>query len=212
MKLGPRSKITVGNDSSVRVRGQVEQLTPATPTPKLAALASEYKATAVGAIRVRGPEPIRDLFPKAGFFANPSRVTLKFTPVAGHSEYEVTVEDDELKQVFKGKTSGGTIEIGALKPGTHYTWTVQTVGSGRKMTGEAEFETLTLENGEARNQLAQRAAKNPELMTLLALVDLRLGLLAEAEAGLTSVQKRSAQQEDLLSKIRKDMADPPQEK
>lgn len=186
-ELGERTKATLTAAGVKGDSGVVRPLDPVPPIPRAAAIASEAKpGERSGAIRIRDQEDrIRNLYPRADSAALPEGAVLRFSPAPGASRYRVELEDETGRTVFDVETQAVTVSVpaGILKPGSRYFWKVRTLDRmGPAVRGESAFATLAAED------IGRRAAVKAALegkgdapsLALLAEIDRRLGLLAEA--------------------------------
>jgi hypothetical protein len=138
-------------------------------------------------VRFRGPNDPQDLYPRAGAAALPSSLTLLFSPVREASIYEVTLEDESGEMLLRERSSSTSLAVppDKLRDGARYSWRVRAIGSAGVLgEGAAAFVTISREDIEQRTQFAEALGETAEALrlALLADVDLRLGLIAEARA------------------------------
>ena len=185
-ELGAGSRATVTADGLSSVRGPVRELKPLPPLPKFVPIA-DGGDSAPGAVRFRGPNDPQNLYPHAGTAALPSSLTLRFSPVLDATAYDITLEDESGDVVLQERTVSVSLEVPPekLRTGAHYSWHVRAIGSAGELgKGVADFVTLSPEDVEQRTHFAEALGETAEAsrLALLADVDLRLGLLAEARA------------------------------
>lgn len=185
-ELRAGAKATVATDGLSYTAGPVRELKPLPPIPKFVPIVDDDES-APGAVRFRGPNDPQDLYPRNGVAALPSSVTLLFSPLREASAYDITLVDEAGETVLRQRTSSTSLVVppDKLREGVHYSWHVRAIGSAGVLgQGAAEFVTLSRENIEERTRFAEALRDAPETsrLTLLADVDLRLGLIAEARA------------------------------
>lgn len=184
-QLGAGAKATMGPNMLTNIRGPVHELAPLPPIPAPAA-AVDTIATSSGAVRLRGPNDVRNLYPREGMSALPGPVNLSFGIVAAASEYRLEIEDDGGNKILDQQTTATHVLVD-LKPGSRYAWRVRAVGhNGIIGEGYATFVTISQQEAEQRTHFANAvgpAAGDPFVLGLLAELDLRLGLLHEAQQG-----------------------------
>jgi hypothetical protein len=164
--------------------GAIRELPAAGPPEVMPIAPGELPAPQLGAIRIRGGE-IAGLYPNERATALATATTLTFRPVATASRYAVSVLDGRGVKVFETQTSAAALAVpsGILRLGEEYLWQVSTLDHpGGVLRGEAELRTLDGEAARAREALRARlaAAGDAASLVVLAEVDRRLGLLAEA--------------------------------
>ena len=180
------AKATVTADGLSRTTGLVRELKALPPIPKFVPIVDDAESVP-GAVRFRGPNDPQDLYPRAGAAALASSLKLLFSPVRDASAYDVTLEDEAGQPLLSERTASTSLAVppDKLRDGAHYSWHVRAIGSAGVLgQGAAEFVTLSREDIEQRTHFAQALAGVPEAsrLALLADVDLRLGLIAEARA------------------------------
>jgi hypothetical protein len=175
--------------------GPVRALASVSPLPRLEGLAADARAgSRAGAVRLRGLR-IAGLYPRDDASVLPNEALLSFTPLPGAPRYKVQVEDETGNAVFDAQVAGSSAVVspGVLKPGARYHWTVRTLGASAPARGEADFVVLAAESLAAREEL-RRSLQEPadaESLALLAEVDSRLGLLAEARRGFEAARAKA---------------------
>jgi len=185
-ELGQGAKATLTADATPKVSGAVRELPALPPIPKPAAVVADSAPTS-GAVRVRGEEDISSyLYPRAGTVALPDKVTLRYRSVPEATSYRVALEDDGGDILLNVTTDSAEVAVpaGTMEAGTRYHWRVRAMRSGTAIgAGMAEFTTLSAENALQRTEFASAlgvTGNDPATLALLAEVDLRLGLIAEA--------------------------------
>lgn len=186
-ELGEGTKATLIATGVKADSGEVRPLDPFPPIPRAAAIAGEAKpGERSGAIRVRDQENrIRNLYPRGDGATLPESTVLRFSPAPGASRYRVELEDETGRTIFDAETQATSVGVpaGIVKPGSRYFWKVRTLDRmGAAVRGESAFGTLSAED------IGRRAAVKAVLedkgdapsLALLAEIDRRLGLLAEA--------------------------------
>lgn len=140
---------------------------------------------------------MNDLYPAAGAVGLPDKAILQYKAVPQAASYRITLEDEVGKVVWNTSTAATKISVpaGTLRAGAHYYWQVRAMRAGIEIgAGTEEFNTLSAADSLKREQFAQAArATGGDTMTLalLADVDLRLGLRAEACDELSTAMKES---------------------
>jgi hypothetical protein len=169
--------------------GMVEALNSLPALPLVLSISADaHPVAGAAAVRIRG-RAITALSPAPGTRTIAEETTLQFAPDTGASRYRVTIEDAEGKTVFADETGTPSVRVagGTLEPGRPYYWTVRTMDAvSIPARGSAAFETVTAEQTRQRAALRASvlAAAEPRTLAWLAEIDRRLGLLAEARAGL----------------------------
>ncbi len=182
-ELGERARVTVNADAVTALSGSVRELQRLPPMPKLAGIAGDHR-TLAGGIRLRGASKLH-LYPAGGAAVLPGAVKLSFASIDSAASYNVTLIDENEDVVLTRQTSVTSVDVpgNIVKPGAKYTWRVRAIGVGAVLAeGEAGFETISQENVAERESLAAALSEmmEPDRLALLATVDLRLGLFAEA--------------------------------
>lgn len=184
-ELREGARLTVKANSGVKMTGAVRELPALPPIPKLAPILVDSGTTSA-AVRIRGAADMSDLYPRAGTTALADNVTLRFKAVPEAISYRVVLESYEGDNVLNVLTESTEVPVlsASMKAGAHYYWRVRAMRSGVTVgAGAAEFSTLPAESALQRTEFASalRANSNdPASLALLADVDLRLGLIAEA--------------------------------
>lgn len=185
-ELHAGAKATLTADAAPKITGPAREL-PALPTiAKLAPIVADSAQTS-GAVRIRGAKEMSDLYPRAGIVAIPEKVSLRFGAVPEAASYRVVLENDGGDKLLNVATEFTELPVpsGAIGAGAHYFWHVHAFRSDGVLigAGEAEFRTLSAEDAQQRKDFASAlgdASGDPATLALLADVDLRLGLVAEA--------------------------------
>lgn len=218
-ELGENAKAKVAPGALTAVSGSVRSLESVPPFPRLAPIATDSDAESrSGAIRIRGGQRIRDLYPRQGWALLPDRSALSFGPVTGARSYKVEVEDESGKTVFEAETQAPPVIVsaGILMPGARYYWRVRTVEFlAPPSRGEAEFVTLSAEDTARRAALKEALEKAADgaSLALLSEIDRRLGLVSEAREGLDAALARSPEDPALreaLERLTRELTDPPE--
>lgn len=183
-ELGEKTKAEIGPNGPKAISGIVRPLEAVPPIPRIAPIAkADEPGARSAAIRLRA-DRIRNLYPRAGTAALPESAVLSFSPVDG-ARYKVELEEENGRTILDVETESEVVGIppGVLKPGRRYFWRVKTVERrGGLLRGEGEFATLGAEDIARRSAFKASVEKkgDAESLALLAEVDRRLGLLAEA--------------------------------
>jgi predicted Zn-dependent protease len=125
----------------------------------------------------------------------PDAVTLSFTSRTDTSVCNILLEDDNGIVLLNLKTTSSKLAVPqeTLKPGSSYHWRVRTADAiGTVTQGAADFVTLSAEAIDQRVAFAKAVKLSPENAAALALmgdVDLRLGLVREAQNELSAALK-----------------------
>lgn len=184
-ELGEGAKATLSADAALRATGNARELVALPAIPKPAAVALESAPTS-GAGRIRGAGAVTNLYPRKNSVALAEKLTLKFAPVATATSYRVTLEDDSGNRILDTTTESTTVPVadGTTEWGSHYSWHVRAFVSSTVIAqGGSEFSTLSAEEALRREEFAKAVgvkSNDPAALALLADVDLRLGLTAEA--------------------------------
>ncbi len=195
-QLAGGAKITVTGKAVPKIGGAVRELPALPPIPQPAPVVAGSAPTPA-AVRIRGGEKMNDLYPAAGAVALPDKAILQYKAVPQAASYRITLEDEVGKVVWNTSTAATKISVpaGTLRAGAHYYWQVRAMRAGIEIgAGTEEFNTLSAADSLKREQFAQAArATGGDTMTLalLADVDLRLGLRAEACDELSTAMKES---------------------
>lgn len=192
LQSGAEARILPNGVETIRGRG--EKLSALPPIPRMPKLA---ESRAAGAVRLRGDGRFSAYYPdgRANLLATSARFT--FAAVAGATAYQVTATDDGGDEVFSARTSALQVQVPAdtLRPGAVYNWSVRAIGAaGVVAEARATFgtlsETQSLERDEFRASVVSRMPR-PAALALMAEVDSRLGLLAEARQELAEALQLS---------------------
>lgn len=184
-ELSGGAKVTVVSDAAPKITGAARELPALPPIPRLAPVTAE-SATTSASVRIRGSAEMNGLYPRAGTVALPEKVTLRYNAVPEATSYQVALEDDGGASLLKVTTEATEVAVanGTIQAGQHYSWHVRAMRSGFEIaTGINEFTTLSAEDTLRRAQFASAVSagtNDPAMLALLADVDLRLGLIAEA--------------------------------
>jgi len=185
-ELGQGAKATFTADGGPKVTGVVRELPALPPIPKPATVAADSAPTS-GAPRVRGEKDISGyLYPRAGTVALADKLTLRYNSVPEATSYRVALEDDGGASLLNVTTESTEVPVpaGSIEAGARYHWQVRAMRSGTAIgVGMAEFTALSAENALQRTEFASAlgaTGEDPATLALLADVDLRLGLIAEA--------------------------------
>jgi len=185
--------------------GPVRALASVSPLPKLEGLAADARAgSRAGAVRLRGLR-IAGLYPRDDASVLPNEALLSFAPLPGATRYKIQVEDETGNAVFDAEVAGSSVVVspGVLRPGARYHWTVRSLGVSDPARGEADFVVLAAESLTAREEL-RRSLREPadaESLALLAEVDCRLGLLAEARRGFEAARAKAPDDKALAAAL-----------
>jgi len=185
-ELGAGAEATLTADAAPKITGSARELSPLPPIPKLAPIVAGSAPTS-GAVRIRGAAEISDLYPRAGIVAVPDEVSLRFGAVPEAVSYRVVLENDGGDKLLNVTTESTEVPVPsrAIGMGAHYVWHVHAFRSGGVLIGAggAEFTTLSAEGAQQRRDFASALGAGgggAATLALLAEVDLRLGLVAEA--------------------------------
>jgi hypothetical protein len=176
--------------AGLRLSATVRPLPAMPPLPIVPPIASagsgaRKNPTSAGAIRIRGSS-IRNLYP-SGHATIAHETTLRFD--GGVPAFLVVIEDDKGKPVMELHTELRHVVVppGVLAQGKQYSWRVTVPGDPETLPGEGTFVTLTASTERERRALrSSLAAGGPSDQVLLARIDERLGLLAEARDALAA--------------------------
>jgi hypothetical protein len=184
-ELGQGAEMTLTAAGAPKINGAVRELPSLPPIPKPAPIEADSAPTS-GAVRIRGPAEMSDLYPKAGMVALPDKVILRFKAVGDAASYHVILRDagGDSKWSVTTESSEVLVPSEKVEAGAHYYWNVRALRSGVVIgAGEAEFSTLSAEAALQRTKFASAfgaSGSDAATLGLLAEVDLRLGLVAEA--------------------------------
>jgi CHASE2 domain-containing sensor protein/predicted Ser/Thr protein kinase len=190
-ELGPGARATVTADGLTGSSGPVSELERLPPIPKATPIVDRTANTS-GAVRLRGPAPIRNMYPREGMTALPNGLQFSFDSVPGASTYRIDLKDADGNILDNVQTAATHVVIpsGTVQAGATYSWHVRAIGSmGVVGEGEARFATISEQDGREREALARALSASKEdasAVALLADVDWRLGLLEEARQGLSA--------------------------
>ena len=193
-ELGSGARATISADRLTKQSGPLTELASLPPLPRIPALDTSRPKGPAGGIRLRGPR-ISGLRPSdAVTIATGTR--LRFAPVAGASQYGIEIENSSGRRVFGVETTAADVMVpeGVLEPGVAYQWTVRTLDlSGATARGVSQFRTLSSEDERHREALRRSlgAEGGGRALALLAAVDQRLGLYAEALDGFRDALRRT---------------------
>jgi hypothetical protein len=204
-ELGAGARATIAADRLTSQSGPVTELASLPPLPRIAALDASRPKGPAGGIRLRGPR-ISRLDPSDAVTLA-TRTRLRFAPVAGASQYGIEIDDSSGRRVFGVETmaSDVTVPNGLLEPGAAYQWTVRTLDlSGATARGVSQFRTLSSEDERQREALRRSldAEGGARALALLAAVDQRLGLYAEALEGFREALKSAPDDKPIAQAIR----------
>jgi len=185
-ELGQGAKATLTANAAPKTTGAVREMPALPPIPKPVAVAADSAPTS-GAVRVRGGEDMSgSLYPRAGMAALPDKLTLRYKSVPEATSYRVALENDRGDILLNLMTDSTEVSVpaGTIEAGARYHWRVRAMRSGGAIgVGTGEFTTLSAENALQRAESASALGatdNDPATLALLAEVDLRLGLVAEA--------------------------------
>jgi hypothetical protein len=185
-ELGQGAKATLTANAAPKMTGAVRELPALPPIPKPATVVADAAPTS-GAVRLRGGGDISgSLYPRAGMVALPDKLTLRYQSVPKATSYRVALESDGGDSLLNVTTDSTEVAVppGTIRAGARYHWRVRAMRSGVATgVGMAEFTTLSAENALQRAEFASALGatdNDPATLALLAEVDLRLGLVAEA--------------------------------
>lgn len=173
------------SDGAPKTGGAVRELPSLPPIPRLASVEVNSAPTS-GAVRIRGAKVMSDLYPRTGMAALPDKVILRFKPVRDAASYHVVLRDAAGDRIWSLTTESNEVPVpsGKIEAGGHYYWSVRALRSGVVIgAGEAELSTLSAEDALQRMTFANAfgaSGSDAATLSLLAEVDLRLGLVAEA--------------------------------
>jgi hypothetical protein len=183
LKAGAKATLTAG--AAPKITGAARELPALPPIPQPAPIGADSSPTS-GAVRIRGAAEMSELYPRAGTVALPDEVTLRFKAVPDAMSYRVGLENDGGESLLNVTTEFTEVSVpsGSIKAGAHYYWRVRAMRSGTAIgVGMAEFSTLSAESALQRTEFATAlgaTGSDAATLALLAGIDLRLGLVAEA--------------------------------
>lgn len=185
-ELDQGAKATFTSNAAPKITGPARELSPLPPIPKPGVIVADAAPTA-GGVRIRGEDEMSELYPNVGAVAIADGVTLQYKAMPDASSYQVALENEAGDTLLNVTTDSRRVWVskGTLDPGAHYYWRVHALRSGVSIgSGTAEFTTLSAEDALERTEFASalrtNAEDDPAALALVAEVDLRLGLLAEA--------------------------------
>lgn len=185
-ELGAGAKATITGEALTNTRGSIRELKTLPPLPQLAPIADNTAATSA-AVRMRGLDAVRNLYPREGMSALADAVTLSFSSVPDASSYQVDLADQLGERIARYPSEATSVKIpaGTLRPGSRYSWRVRAIGSaGLVAQGAASFTTISEQDLARRTEFAtavHELAAGAPVAALLGDLDLRLGLLHEAQ-------------------------------
>lgn len=190
--VGPATA-SIGSGRLNALSGAIHELPPIAPIPPAAIATKTGVSARGGVVRIRGGGAIKGMYPREGFFALANDTVLSFEAVAGAESYKVEVETERGECLYRVETGLTEVAVpaGLLKPGSLYYWRVRTVGlEGKQASGEAELSTLPEKDAVQRALFAETALARSNF-GLLAVVDRRMGLAAEARQELRKALDRT---------------------
>jgi hypothetical protein len=185
-ELGAGAKATITGEALTNTRGSIRELKTLPPLPALAPIADNSAATSA-AVRMRGLDTVRNLYPREGMSALADSVTLSFSSAPDASRYQVDITNQLGERIARYPTEATSVKIpaGTLRAGSLYTWRVRAIGSvGLVAQGAASFTTISEQDLARRTEFASalhELAPGAPAAALLGDLDLRLGLLHEAQ-------------------------------
>lgn len=191
-ELPARARAVVEPSGLRTRRGEVRRLAPVSPFPRLSGVTSDVRGSRPGAIVVRANE-MTGLRPEPGQVCRASGVEFSFDAVPGASLYRVEAADAAGSIVFRTDVAvtRAVVPRGVLDPGGEFTWCVRTLDlKGATATGEAWFSTLDALDESRLDALREGAERGGGAAdwTLLAAIELRRGLLADARRSAARVR------------------------
>jgi hypothetical protein len=184
-ELRAGAKARLAANAAPKINGAARELPALPPIPRPAPIVSDSAPTS-GAVRIRGAADMSDLYPRADVVALSDKVILRFKAVPDATSYRVALENDVGDRLLNVTTESTEVSVpsGTVKAGAHYHWGARAMRSGVAIgVGIEEFNTLSAEVALHRAEFASALSANsddPATLALLAEVDLRLGLVAEA--------------------------------
>jgi hypothetical protein len=180
-RFSENSTANLGAEGPSKSSGDVKLLGSVPSLPRVLPMAGRAPVRAA-AVRLRTGQQIRDLYPFSGAFTLADKTSLHFSEVDGVSAYRIEIVDEQSTMIVDAETKTNMFAVppGRLKAGTRYRWRVRgIVPTGPSPSGEATFETLSVEDAGRRAAL-YKALPDRDSLTLLAEIDLASGLFAEA--------------------------------
>lgn len=184
-RIEERTNAQVDADGVRAIRGHVVELTAFPPLPRVAPIRADQPSGAGAAVRVRGRFWTR-VYPQAQTRTLRRATTLRFETAGRVAEYRVEVKDAQKGVVFESTTRGNSVMLppDILRPAARYAWRVAPVPPGGGPEAIGSFETLSAEIELARDKLhGSSTSRDAATLAMLAEIDWRLGLLAEAHQG-----------------------------
>jgi hypothetical protein len=213
-ELDEKTEATIAADGPKVIIGTSTPLESVPPMPRLAAISrGQDPGARSAAIRLRGRR-IRGLYPRAGTVTLAENTVLSFEPVGNARQYKVELENESGRTIFEVETESSSLKVpsGILRPGARYFWSVRTIEMiGTSVRGQSEFSTLSAEVVQERSALRESLVKEADAdsLALLAEVDRRLGLIAEARDGFKAALDKSPTNEGIrraLEEIEKQLS------
>jgi hypothetical protein len=198
---GP-AKARVARDGVSSSSGNIRDLPWLPRLPRVPAIASSDSGK-VAAIRLRA-SAIPWLYPSVGATTRADETTLEFARAAGAGPYKVQVDDRDGVSVFKAETDVSQVSVpaGVLKSASLYYWTVRASGPGGG-SAQASFRTLSAGDERARERFkaAIEETNDARALGVLAELDRRLGLIAEARKELQAAVRAAPEDAALRSAL-----------
>jgi hypothetical protein len=183
-ELGAGARARIGSGRLEDVRGSVKRLRSLPALPIVSPIREEDQpGIRSSALRIRSGGEIQGLYPHAGCVALADDVVLWFAGTDAAHRFHVQVEDENGRVVFERRAPEPPVRVpqGVLAPGRRYHWRVRgQVDIGPTLSGEAALVTLSKDVALRRARLIQAMGADVASATLLAGMDLGLGLCMEA--------------------------------
>lgn len=204
-EVEPDSRVLVQETGLKSIRGGFKTLPSVPSSVSLKPILLEPGTKSAASVRLRAGEDdevVTGMYPRDGASIMLSQADFRFNPVSDANKYRITIEDDSGNTLFDSIIKETTAHVSSpqLKPGNSYHWRVEASGaSGAFAWGGASFYTLSDEQSGMRENLRKYAESetDPSSWTLLANLDLSLGLLQEAEEDLRQALSLSGGNRDL---------------
>ncbi|PYR74959.1 MAG: hypothetical protein DMF86_16760 [Acidobacteria bacterium] len=184
-RLGAGARIRLASNDLVVVHPPVSALGSVPPLPDLAPIAAGAPRQSA-AVRIRGGVATA-LYPCERARALADSVELRFEPPPAARRFDVRVRAADGTEAFFVSTDQPRVRVppGTLQAGVEYLWSVRPAGAAIEAERRASFETLDATGAARRAALRDRMMHEGSLH-LLAVIDQRLGLFAEAVDDLDS--------------------------
>jgi hypothetical protein len=196
-ELPTHTRVRLLDEGVEKISGTVKTLDPFPPMPHFPAIAASPQLGArSGAIRVRGAQEFKRLYPCNDSATLPESTILMYSAMPQASRYHVVLKDESGRSILDMDTAKTEVSIppGTMTEGSQYSWSVEAKGTlGVIGQGQCGFSTLPQESIRERALLKQHLEMKGDArsLALLAAIDERLGLLLEAKKEFEAASTKS---------------------